>query len=44
MKVYVFTIDTDSESGLDGFEIKEKEIFNSGYVRECLKNNKKKGS
>ena len=43
MKVYDFTIDTDSESGLDGFEIKEKEIFYSGYCRECLKNNKKKG-
>ncbi|MBO5369624.1 MAG: transcriptional repressor [Clostridia bacterium] len=35
-KVYDFHIGSDSESGLEGFEVETREIFYTGKCKECI--------
>ena len=34
-KVFDFTVEPETESGLDGFLVTQREIFFSGYCNEC---------
>lgn len=36
-KVFDFELDSSTESGLDGFNIQQKEVFYSGYCKACFK-------
>ena len=35
-KVYDFKISADAECGIDGFDVKKREIFYSGVCKECI--------
>ena len=36
-KVFDFELDSSTESGLDGFNIQQKEVFYSGCCKACFK-------